>query len=393
MDVAHSVQFRHLFLEENLKLWKRVEHKMSNMIRWWVPQIGDEERRLIIKVLDNNFPNEGELTTLFEQKLCRLLGCKHAVAVTSATAAIFLALKALGITHGDEVIVPDITFIATANAVEMCGAKPVLVDVDPKTMTIDTNAFSDAMTKRTRAVIPVHVSGRAADMDTIAKIAKSSDIHIVEDAAEAFLSKYKGRFLGTFGKAGCFSFSPHKTITTGQGGVIVTDDAELHIQLRMLKDQGRPNRGTGGDDLHNVIGYNFKFTDLQAAVGLGQLTYLEARIERMKRIYGLYEENLKDLDGISLFHFNIAEGEMPQWTDAIVEHRDDLDKYLRANGIECRRYWFPIHTQVPYRLPDDKFPNSTKLSPKALWLPSAFTLSDKDVETICNHIKDFLRKK
>lgn len=366
---------------------------INTKIKWWQPQLGAQEQKFLKKVFDSNYPNEGELTTLFEQKICKLLGCKHAVAVTSGTAAIFLSLKALNIRHGDEVIVPDITFIATANAVQMCGAKPVIVDIDTKTMNMSHEAFSGAITEKTKAVIPVHVSGRAADMGAIMGIAKSNDIPVVEDAAEALLSKYKGKYLGTFGKTGCFSFSPNKTITTGQGGIIVTNDDDLHIRLRELKDHGRPTRGTGGDDFHNVIGYNFKFTDLQAAVGLGQLTYLEPRIERMKRTHRLYVEELRGLDGISLFNFDLNEGESPQWTDALVERRDELDKFLSANGIGCRRYWFPIHTQKPYKLPDDSFPNSTNLSPKAIWLPSAFTLSDKDIETVCNHIRNFLSRK
>jgi len=367
-----------------------MDHKIK--IPWWEPQFGSEERKLITKALDNNFPNEGELTTLFEQKLSKLLNCKHAVAVNSATVAMFLSLKALSIGHGDEVIVPDMTFIATANAVEMSGAKPVLVDIDPKTLNIDSKAFEHAITKKTKAVIPVHVSGRAADMSTIMNITQSNDIFIVEDAAEAFMSKHKGKFLGTFGKFGCFSFSPRKTITTGQGGAIITNDDEFYIRLRELKDQGRPVRGTGGDDLHNAIGYNFKFTDLQAALGLGQLTYLESRMERMKKNYSIYAENLRDVDGISLFNFNIAKGELPQWTDALVENRNNLDANLRNKGIECRRFWFPIHTQIPYKLPDDKFPNSTNLSPKAIWLPSSFTLSDEDINIVCSSIREFMKK-
>jgi perosamine synthetase len=366
---------------------------MNYKIPWWQPQLGGEEQKFLKKVFDSNYPNEGELATLFEQKICKLLGCKHAVAVTSGTAAIFLALKSVGIKHGDEVIVPDITFIATANAVQMCGAKPVLVDVDPETMNMSPAAFERAITDKTKAVVPVHVSGRAADMEAIMEIAGGKDIPIVEDAAEALMSRHKGKHLGTFGKAGCFSFSPNKTITTGQGGIIVTDDDEFHIRLRELKDHGRPTRGTGGDDFHNVIGYNFKFTDLQAAVGLGQLTYLESRIERMKRTHRLYAKKLNGLDGISLFGFDIENGETPQWNDALVERRNELDEHLTAIGIGCRRYWFPIHTQKPYRLPDDRFPNSTGLSPKAIWLPSAFTLSDKDIETVCDLIWNFLSKK
>jgi perosamine synthetase len=182
-----------------------------------------------------------------------------------------------------------------------------------------------------------------------------------------------------------------KTITTGQGGMILTDDDDLHKRLRELKDQGRPVRGTGGDDIHYSVGYNFKLTNLQAAVGLGQLSALHARIQRQKRIYALYSENLKGLEGIRLPGFRLDCGEVPQWTDALVDRRNELDNYLRERNISCRRFWFPVHTQKPYLLPDDNFPNSSRLIPKSLWLPSAFTLSDQDVLTVCSQIKDFSR--
>jgi len=360
-------------------------------IPWWNPQIGDEEHILIKKVLDNNFPNEGEFTTQFEKKIGDLVKCKYVIATTSCTAAMFLSLKALGIGYGDEVIVPDMTFISTANSINLSGAKPVLVDVDPKTLNIDPNSISSAITKKTKAVMPVHVTGRAADMDLITEIADKNNIFVVEDAAEGFMSKNKGKYLGTIGKLGCLSFSPAKTITTGQGGAILINDEETYIRLKELKDQGRPKRGTGGDDIHDSIGYNFKFTDLQAAVGLGQLTYLKTRIERLKRNYNLYAENLKDVKGISVFDFDIANDEIPQWTDALVENRKGMDDYLTERHIDCRRFWFPLHTQTPYKLPDANFPNSTKLSPKAIWLPSAFTLCDDDVMKVCTSIKEFMK--
>ena len=170
---------------------------------------------------------------------------------------------------GDEVIVPDVTFIATANAVTLTGASPVLVDIDPRTLTLDPQRTERAITTRTKAIVPVHVSGRAADLGAIMDIAQRHGLLVVEDAAEAFLSKHDGKCLGTFGIAGCFSLSPNKTVTTGQGGLVVTDDDRLHVRLRELKDQGRPVRGTGGDDAHDSVGFNFKFTNLQAAIGLG----------------------------------------------------------------------------------------------------------------------------
>ena len=359
-------------------------------IPWWEPQTGKIELELVSKVIKSNFPNEGDYTYLFERKISKLVGAKHAVTTPNCTQAIFLALKGLGIGHGDEVIVPDLCFIAAPNAVDLAGAKPVLADTDHNTLNIDPQSFEKAITKRTRAVIPVHVTGRPVAMEKIMTIAKKRNIYIIEDAAEGFMSKYKGKYLGTFGDAGCFSFSPAKTITSGQGGAVVTNSNKLYLRLKELKDQGRPKRGTGGDDLHNVIGYNFKFTNLQAAFGLGQLTYLKNRMRNMRRIHELYVKNLRGITGIKIFEADTNNGVLPQWTDAIVEDRDGLDKFLRENNIDCRRFWFPIHAQIPYKQSNTKFPNSTKMSPKILWLPSAFTLTDKDIKYVCDMIKRYL---
>lgn len=363
---------------------------MKKFIPWWEPQTGSKEKIFLQKVIDSNFPNEGDLTYLFEQKIAKLLKVKYVVTLPNCTSAIFLALKGLGIGKGDEVIVPDLCFIAAPNAVDLTGATPILVDIDPNTLNIDPQSFEKAITKKTKAVIPVHVSGRACDMETIAKIAKSHNVLIIEDAAEAFLSKHKGKFLGTFSNAGCFSFSPAKTITTGQGGAVVTNEPSLYLRLKELKDQGRPKRGTGGDDLHNTIGYNFKFTNLQAAFGLGQLFYLKKRLARMRRNHQLYLKNLIDLKEITIFECDLKNGELPQWTDCLVhEKRNELVNFLLKNKIDSRRFWFPIHTQLPYKQPDNKFPTSTRLSPEALWLPSAFTLTDSDINRVCHYIKKF----
>jgi perosamine synthetase len=362
-------------------------------IPWWKPEIGTEEYGRVKAVLDSNYINDGDVTAEFEAQIAALLGAKYAIAVTSGTSAIALALMGLGLEPGDEVLVPDITFIATANAVLLAGCKPVLVDVDPKTLTIDCHSAERALTPRTRAIVPVHVSGRAADMRSLLDLAEAQDLFLVEDAAEAFTSRHRGRCLGTLGHAGCLSFSPNKTITTGQGGMVLTDDEDLYTRLRELKDHGRPVRGTGGDDIHHSVGFNFKFTNLQAAIGLAQLSYLPSRLDRMRRIYELYSEKLAHVPGIQLPGFRLADGEMPQWTDAIVERRDELDRYLQSKNAHCRRFWFPIHSQAPYRLPDDLFPNSTSVSPRAIWLPSAFSLSDDDVNTVCEYIHDFFAER
>jgi perosamine synthetase len=363
---------------------------LNRRLDFWTPQFGIEEKTLVAGVIDSGFLNDGDVTAQFEKQLTELLGCKHVVTATSGTTSIFLALAGIGVGAGDEIIVPDVTFIATANAVTLTGAKPILVDIDPQRLTLDPACTERAITARTKAIVPVHVSGRAADLDAIMDIAKRHGLFVVEDAAEALFSKRKGRCLGTFGIAGCFSLSPNKTVTTGQGGFVATNDDRLHVRLRELKDQGRPVRGTGGDDAHNSVGFNFKFTNLQAAVGLGQLKDLQRRLGRMRSIYGGYAEGLRGVKGISVLPFCIEGGEVPQWTDALVDRCDELYDHLAAKGIRSRRFWHPLHTQTPYRMPEDRFPNSAKQIPHAMWLPSAFTLSDAEVMTVCDEIREFL---
>ncbi len=358
-------------------------------IPWWDPVIGDTEYRRVADVLASNFINDGRTTTEFENRIASLLGCKHAVAVTNGTSALFAAMAALGIGPGDEVIIPDATFIATANAVCMAGAMPVLADIEPLSMTLCPAAFERAITPRTKAVIPVHVSGRAADLESIVQIADSHGIALIEDAAEAFMSKVGGRYLGTAGMMGCFSFSPLKLITTGQGGMVVTDDEALHGRLRQIKDQGRPAHSSGTDDIIPSVGYNFKLTNLQAAVGLGQLETLDWRMERLARNYRFFDERLAEIDGIVIPGFRVDEGELPLWTDVLAERRDELADFLKARGIDCRRFWIPIHTQPSFRAGDKAFPNTIAAMPKALWLPAAFNLTDSELDYVCFHIRAF----
>ncbi len=363
---------------------------MPRTLDFWIPQFGAEEKALVAAVIDSGFLNDGQVTTQFEMRVAELLGCKHVVATTSGTIAIFLALAGVGVGAGDEVIVPNVTFIATANAVTLTGAKPILVDVDPLRLTLDPQCVERSITARTKAIVPVHVSGRAADIGALIDIAARHGLAVIEDAAEAFLSKCQGKFLGTFGIAGCFSLSPNKTITTGQGGLVATDDDGLHARLRELKDQGRSMRGTGGDDTHHSVGYNFKLTNLQAAVGLAQLNDLPRRLERMRSIHRGYVEGLRGVKGLSVLPFCVAAGELPQWTDVLVDRRDELFAHLAAKRIHGRRFWHPLHTQKPYAEPGSRFPVSASQIPRAMWLPSAFTLSHADVMTVCDEIREFL---
>jgi perosamine synthetase len=364
---------------------------MRKTIPWWVPELAGTELEHLQAVLDSKYLNDGEVARRFERQFADVVGVPYAVAVTSGTAALFMGLAACGVGQGDEVLVPDMTFIATANAVRLAGATPVLVDVDRATLTMDPDAAERAITKRTKAIVPVHVTGRAGTLSRILELATSRGLAVVEDAAEAFLSRHAGRCLGTLGTAGCFSFSPAKTITTGQGGMVVTSDPEMHTRLRQLKDQGRAVTGTGGDDIHAVVGYNFKLTNLQAAIGLAQLPRAAERIARMREIQRIYRSELSSLRGITVLPF--ASDEVPQWTDVLIEERDRVAAELREQGMQSRNFWFPVHTQAPYRLSDDRFPNATWASPRALWLPSAYTLTDEDVHSVCAAIQRALSER
>lgn len=364
---------------------------VNKKIPWYQPLVDEDEKKIVAEVLASNYLNDGEVTDRFEETWAKMVGAKHALAVTSGTMGMFLSLKGLGIGPGDEVLVPDMTFIATAHAVELTGARVVLVDVDPLTLAIDVEAAEKAITHKTKAIMPVHVSGRGADMAKILDLARRHGLQVVEDAAEAFMSQQQDKYLGTIGHVGCFSLSPFKVVSTGQGGIITTNDDELYLKLVKLKDHGRPVQGSGGDDIHQGIGYNFKYTNLQAAVGLGQLKKITSRMERIRRTLNLYRQNLAP-GTINLFPFNDLQGELPLWVDGWAERRDELETYLRNKNIDCRKFWRPLHTQIAFKQPDEFFPNSAKMSPLSIWLPSAFTLTDEDVLSVCKEINNFFER-
>ena len=216
---------------------------------------------------------------------------------------------------------------------------------------------------------------------------------MVEDAAEALGVIYHGKPLGTLGELGCFSFSPNKTITTGQGGLVVTRNSGLARRIRELKDQGRAERGTGGDDAHPVLGFNFKLTNLQAAVGLAQIEELDQRLQKMKTIGMIYRRELLDVPEIRTFSADLEGGEIPQWTDVLAERRNELVRHLEGRGIHCRKFWHPLHAHPAYHHPDTEYPVSSALVPKALWLPSAFQLGEEEVMRVCKEIRDFYSRR
>jgi len=356
-------------------------------IPWFLPELGSQEEIRVVSVLQSNYINDGDVTREFENEMAAFLNVNHCVAVTSGTLAISLALMALDIGFGDEVIVPDLTFIATANAVRLTGATVKLVDVDSRRFTIDPDRVEAAVTKRTKAIVPVDVNGRGADYEALLDICSANDLALVCDSAEALGSKYGGKYLGTIGDAGCFSFSPNKTVTCGQGGMIATNRTDLYHRLLELKDQGRRKQGTGGDDLHPVMGYNFKLTNLQAAVGLAQLERLKERLEKFFLRDTLYERYLDGIAHVEIPPWNRSEGEIKQWMDVLVDNRAEILSALTERGIGHRAFWYPLHTQAPYQQDDKPFPNSMEISRRGLWLPSHFSLSESDIQSASRVLK------
>lgn len=360
-------------------------------IPWFGPEVGEREKELVAQVIDSGYINDGKVTREFENRIAALVGTAHAVAFTSGTVSISLALMALGIGPGDEVIVPDLTFIATANAVRMTGATVKLVDVEPYRLTIDVAAAEAAIGPQTRAIVPVDVNGRGANYRALEVLCRKRGLKLVCDSAEALTSRYEGRPLGSFGDAGCFSFSANKTVSTGQGGCVVTSDAALAQRLRELKDQGRRQQGSGGDDLHPVMGFNFKFTNLQAAIGLAQIERIEARLAQAARRDAWYRELLGQVDGLEFPDYDSQTGEVRQWSDVLVDDRLRVEKALKEKAIGSRNFWFPLHIQESYVGLGGDFPRSISISARGLWLPSHFTLTQNEAEQTADAIKAALR--
>lgn len=274
------------------------------MIRLIRPEIGTEEIRKVSEVLKSGFLVQGKNVEKFEKKVANYLSVKYAMAVSSGTAALHLALIALGIKEGDEVVLPDFTFPATGNVVVLVGAKPVLIDIDLKTFNIDPTRIEGNITSRTKAIIPVHEFGQSADMDPILDIAKRNNLYVIEDAACALGAEYKDKKCGTMGDIGCFSFHPRKAITTGEGGMVVTNNPDVAAKVKALRNHGMTNKD--GIYYFEYTGFNYRMTDFQAALGWVQMKKLDEIIKKRRELAALYDSFLKGND--ILIIPNVANG-------------------------------------------------------------------------------------
>ncbi len=362
------------------------------------PNITQAEIDAVVAVLRTPHLSLGPKLTEFEASFAQYCGTREAVACSSGTAGLHLLVQAFGIKPGDEVITTSFSFVASANCSLMEGAKPVFVDVDPATWNIDPGLIERAVTARTKAIIPVDVFGQVADMDPILAIAKRHDLYVIEDSCEALGGRYKGKPAGSLGDAGVFAFYPNKQITTGEGGMIVTNDADIARLCRSLRNQGRD--GDGGWLAHPRLGYNYRISDINCALGIAQLCRIEEIIAVRARVQILYRERLADEPRVRLQEVH-PDVEM-SWFVFVVRLSDEYDQAdrdrilteLAARGVGCSNYFAPVHLQPFYverhgYRPGD-FPVCEALAERTIALPFHHELTEKDVDRVCNELRSLL---
>lgn len=358
--------------------------------------IGSEEAAKLNECVAKGGIAQGEYVKEFEEVFRQYCGTKFASATMNGTAALHLALKALGVGPGDEVIVPSLTFIATANAVVYCGAKPVFADVDPTTLNIDGGSVGKRVTRRTKGIIPVHLYGNPADMDSLNDLAEERSLFVIEDAAEAHGAVYKGKKVGSLSDISCFSFYANKIITTGEGGMCLTNRKAYKEEIDILRAQGKKKRSEIKDPKeyaqeqfhHTKLAFNYRMTNLQAAVGIPQVQRLDDTIKRKRQIGKLYEERLGGHPPITLVEQKKGiRGVYWMFPVILPDERTQLRvvKALCKESIDLRSFFYPLHLHEFYRS-DSSLPVSENLFRRSVLLPTDLDLTPQDIERICNII-------
>ena len=376
----------------------------------FMPFLDLEEYEAIKDCFVKNWVTEGPKAKEFNNQLCEIIGVKYGVFAPNGTLALYLGLRSLNIGPGDEVIVPDFTFIASANAIEMVGAKPVFVDIT-KELQIDINKCQELITKRTKAIMPVHIYGFTSNMDEVLSFSKKNKLLIIEDAAQALGIKWGGIPCGSFGDVSAFSFFADKTLTTGEGGFVATNSKSTYEQLIYLRNQGRLNSGTF---VHPEIGYNFRMTDIQMAIGLVQLRKMPQIVSNKQTIHKLYCELLDSVSEIEIIKPNPKIDPYIPFRVVLLtknEKSEGLMKYMSENGIEPRTFFYPIHLQPGYakngiqcsnekdchcesgNIKDcEKFPYSIYAYEHGVCLPSFAALKEEEIIYVCDVIKKYFSK-
>lgn len=354
------------------------------------PEIGEEELENVIEAVKSGWvSSKGPFIEEFEKSFSSYVNVEHGVATSNGTTALHLALVALGIGKSDRVLVPSLTFISVANAVRYTGADPIFVDSNSEYWCIDPSTIEEKIDSQTKAVIVVHLYGHPCDMEKIMRIAKDHGLHVVEDCAEAHGAEYKGRKVGSFGTISCFSFYGNKIITTGEGGMCLTNNEELADKMRMLRDHGMsPNKRYW----HNIIGFNYRMTNLQAALGVAQLKKIDLLIRKKRQIAITYKKLLQDLSDVTTAP-EMAWAKNVYWLySALVEKtkRDEIIEGLDRQGIETRPFFRPVHI-LPAHKRNLTLPVAEELSAKGLNLPSGPRISENQIEEVTKSLKEGLK--
>jgi dTDP-4-amino-4,6-dideoxygalactose transaminase len=362
---------------------------------------GTDEIAAFKQCVDDNWISIGPKCAKFEETFSKMLGAKHAVSCDNCTNALFMSLMALGVGRGDEVLVPSLTFAATVNCVKYVGAKPVFVDVVSETdLHFDPKDAARKITNRTKAMIPMQYAGFPCDMDAIMSLAKKHGLHVVEDACHGPLSEYKGRKLGTIGDIGCFSFFSNKNISTGEGGMCVTDNPEIDKKLRLLRSHGMTTssyqRAGGHSTKYDIValGYNFRMDDIRANLGIAQLKKLPADLKKRAKVRAWYEELLKDIDVI--VPFAGCEGFSSNYVFPIClkkgdgTYRDQVRDRIHAAGVQTSFHYPPVHQFSIYKRYKAKLPVTELVGERLITLPMYAKLTKADVKTIVKAVKESL---
>lgn len=360
-----------------------------------MPVLNGNEKKYLNECVDTGWISaNGRFVRDFEKQFAEFCGTKYALACCNGTMTLHIAIKALGIGPGDEVIMPTLTYIATANAVAYCGAKPVFVDSEPDTWNMDPNQLEEKITDRTKAILPVHLYGLSCNMTEILEIANRHGIPVIEDAAEAHGATWDGHRVGSMGKVGSFSFFGNKIITCGEGGMLTTDDKELYDEMLNLRSQGvDPNKRYW----HTKVAYNYRMTNMQAAVGLAQLENIDWHLAQRKRISDLYSKYLPMLDGLVSVQKVPAEATHVYWMNSIVLaddvklERDEVMRQMEEKNIEMRPLFYPMHVMPPYYDADLHLPVAEKLASRGINLPSHAMLSEDQVRYIVESLAEIVK--
>ena len=362
------------------------------MIPIFEPYLHGNEKKYLIDCIDSTWiSSQGKYITEFEKLLANYHGLDFGIATSNCTTALHLAIKALGIGEGDEIICPDLTFIAPANMILLSGAVLKLVDIDINTLAFDIALLEKAITAKTKAIIVVHQFGHAAPMDEIMALSNKYSLKVIEDNAESIGGKYKGKLLGTFGDISCFSFFGNKIITSGEGGALLTNNKELAIKCKELRDHGMASN----KKYHHIdLGYNYRMTNMQAAIGLAQIEKLTEILEIRGKQMKLYYELLANVSQIKLRNYE-SWCEPVHWLMTITLNeeydRDNFLKYMYSKGVECRQMIYPVHQAMHLTkfYKDEEFKNSVYLSKQSAHLPSSTSLSEEQISLICDTVKSF----